>query len=56
MGRIGSRGDHLLLFTDDTASVVDSERLNNLMRKFGGVHERGKLKVNVEGKVDGEGW
>ena len=36
-----------LLFTDDTADVVDSEKLCRLVRKFCRVCEKRKLRVNV---------
>ena len=36
-----------LLFADDTALVVDSEKLCRLVSEFGRVCERKKLRVNV---------
>ena len=36
-----------LLFANNTALVIDSEKLSNLVRKFGRICERMEVKVNV---------
>ena len=38
---------NMLLFADDTTLVADSEKLCRLVREFGKVCERRKLRVNI---------